>query len=46
MQARFYYPKVENYIMIAREEKKEKEKVIPPYKIVVVPTYILNFLTH
>ena len=35
---------VEIYIMIARE--KRKEKVIPPYKIVVVRTYILNFLTH
>jgi hypothetical protein len=45
MQALFYYPKVENYIMRAREKRKEK-KVIPPYKIVVVCTYILNFLTH
>jgi hypothetical protein len=27
-------------------EKRKKKKVIPPYKIVVVRTYILNFLTH
>ena len=26
--------------------KKKEWKVIPPYKIVVVCTYILNFLTH
>jgi hypothetical protein len=32
-------------IMLARGKKKEK-KVIPPYKIVVVRTYIFNFLTH
>jgi hypothetical protein len=32
-------------IMLACEEKKEN-KVILPYKIAVVRTYILNFLTH
>ena len=31
MQAPFYYPKVENYIMIVHEKNKEK-KVIPPIK--------------
>ena len=31
--------------MIACEKRRELE-VIPPYKIVVVRTYILNFLTH
>jgi hypothetical protein len=41
MQALFYYPKVEHYIMIAREKKSNT-----PYNIVVVCTYILNFLTH
>jgi hypothetical protein len=45
MQAPLYYPKVEIYIMIAHEKMKEK-KVIPPYKIVVARTFILNFLTH
>ena len=27
-------------------KKEKKKKVIPPYKIVIVCTYILNFLTH
>ena len=32
--------------MIACENKSKKLKVIPPYKIVVVRTFILKFLTH
>ena len=44
MQALFLLSKVENYIMIACEKKEKKE--IPPNKMVVVCTYILNFLPH
>ena len=39
MHAPFYQPKIENYTMIACEKKL---KVLPPYKIVVVRTCILN----
>ena len=45
MQAPLLITRSKNYIMIACGIRKEL-KVIPPYKIVVVHTYTLNFLTH
>ena len=45
MQALFYQPKVENYIMIGCEKKEQKESN-NPYKTMVVHTYVLNFFKH